>query len=347
VEPRPASGIEDGGNALLALHRAVGNRAMAAVIDGADRTRAATLQRSPDDAKGAGVVKEQQPAGGGDLKLPWSFNDSTAFEISASGIRILVSVATKQAAAAKSVAAAIGARIAADNAVIADPARRVTTCIITPAATRFAYWGTTPVLLVDPADADVATVAHEMGHAVMDSLVHADDTKAGGGDGSGGPAGRSAGPGPASVPARVADLYLRLQATRAADDSSAPAGLQMVDPSEWSPGAKGEHPWENADEFFASAKAAYQVNPKGLARSIAKATKVDPAVGPLAKELLALLDTLFGKGKAATDAVPADRYKAAAAEVARFKSTSHIEDSVALYPLLGWLIDPATRPGRR
>jgi hypothetical protein len=190
------------------------------------------------------------------------------------------------------------------------------------------------VLMIDPADADLGTVAHEMGHAVMEALVHA------------GPAdGKAAAATP--VPERVADLFLRLRATKTPVDSTVAVGLLMVDPTEWSPGAKGEHPGENADEFFASAKAAYQVSPKGLAKSIAKATKVDPSVAPLAKELLALLDGIFGKGKLAGETLAADRSKAATAEVARFHGASHIEDSVAIHPQLGWLIDPSSRPRGR
>src|SRR6185503_19340971 len=112
----------------------------------------------------------------------------------------------------------LATQVAADNAAIKESARKVTTCFITPATTRFAYWGQAAVLMLDPADADVPTVAHEMGHAVLNAMM-----QAGGSTGA-----KSA---TTSVPARVADLYLRLEQTKPGKDSTVPVGLMMVDPS--------------------------------------------------------------------------------------------------------------------
>lgn len=335
---------------LFALQRAVGNRAVARALTNA--------QRSPDDGRVSAKVGQpsaKQPTSrmkgpDTDLQLPWSWGDSRALEQTSSGIRFLIAVAKSKVATTKRSVPRLAARVANDNARIADPARRVMTCFITPATTRFAYWGSRAVLMLDPADADIPTVAHEMGHAIFEAMLH-------GGAGAGqatqatsGPAATAKNTAAASVPERVADIYLRLEQTRAPKDSTKAVGLMMVDPSWWSRGIRSEHPWTNAGEFFASAKEAYQVNRKGLLSSIKRATKVDTAVGPPAKELLALLDAVFGTGgvKVPTGALPKDRASAAATELRRVKAerTSQIVDSVGAYPLLGWLLDPATRPGR-
>ena len=321
---------------MVALQRAAGNRAVTSVLGHA----VPSLQRAPDDKDrkgGKAPAKEIKPEtkdAPADLALPWSWGDYVAFEQTSSGIRFLVAVGKTQESAARSAIAQLATQVATDNAAIKDSARKVTTCFITPATTRFAYWGQAAVLMLDPADADLPTVAHEMGHAVLDAMMQA-----------GGAGAKSAAT--TSVPARVADLYLRLEQTKPGKDSTVPVGLMMVDPSALKTGAKSEHPWENADEFFASAKAAYQTNKKALLASIKKATAVDPAVGPPAKELQALLDAIFGKGRMPSDALSKDRATAAGGELKRVKSASQILDSVGIYPQLGWLLDPVGRPGRR
>ena len=58
---------------------------------------------------------------------------------------------------------------------------------------------------------------------------------------------------------RVADIYSRLgrtklyraKATLGAEEDH-PVGHWMVDPSQWLPGMKAEHPWQDPDEFFAA-----------------------------------------------------------------------------------------------
>lgn len=330
------------------LQRAVGNRAVTRAVT--------TAQRSPDDERvnaKAGKPSARQPKPpakdpGADLQLPWSWGDYTALEQTSSGIRFLIAVGKSEEAKAKAAVPTLAGRIAADNARIADSARRVMTCFLTPATTRFAYWGTRAVLMLDPTNADVPTVAHEMGHAVLDAMLQAGAGARKATRASGGPATAET-TATTSVPDRLADIYLRLEQTHAPKDSTKAVGLMMVDPSWWSPGMKSEHPWTNAGEFFASAKEAYQVNKKGLLASIKRATKVDKAVGPLAQELLALLDAIFGRGKMPTDALPKDRSAATAAEIGRVKAegTSQVVDSVGASRALEWLIDPATRPGRQ
>lgn len=339
-QPDPPLGSGDGQSVansttaawLISLQRAAGNRAVASL----------QIQLSPDKRAGekeANLATKEKTSGTEaltDLKLPWSWGDYTAFALTVSGIQFLVAVGKTQESGVRAAIPKLGSRIAADNAAIADQARKVMNCFITPATTRFAYWGSKAVLMIDPADANVPTVAHEMGHAVLDALMQGEATAA-----------KSKAGGAAAIPLRVADLYLRLQQTKVPKESTVSVGLMMVDPSEWAPGEKSEHPWTNADEFFASAKEAYQVNKKGLLASIARATKADKTVGPLAQELLALLDAVYGKRKSPTGPLPKDRSAAATTELRRVAAASQIVDSIAAYPLLGWLIDPNTRPGRR
>jgi hypothetical protein len=141
-----------------------------------------------------------------------------------------------------------------------------------------------------------------------------------------------------------------LKETAKPPDSTVPVGLMMVDPSEWAPGAANEHPWADADEFFASARAAYVLNVKGLKTSIARATKVDRRVRLLGQELLAVLQgvTSGAKGEASAR-MPADRETAATAELQQIKSASRVEDTAGspTSQQLGWLLAPETRPKRR
>jgi hypothetical protein len=92
-----------------------------------------------------------------------------------------------------------------------------------------------------------------MGHAILDAMVRTSNAGRASGKRSGG----------TSTPVRIADHYLRLKETAESADSTVPVGPMMVDHSEWAPGAANEHPWADADEFFASARAAYVLNVKG------------------------------------------------------------------------------------
>lgn len=152
-----------------------------------------------------------------------------------------------------------------------------------------------------------------------------------------------------SIRVRVRDLFLRLNATDPppTGDSNVPVGLMMVDPSARSPGAKSEHPWQDADEFFASAKAAYQLDSRGLKASIRHAVSMDPAVRPLGDELLALLKAVLGGRTLPGPPLPKERQTAANAELLGLNRASKGEDSVGGYPQLRWLIEPSSRPGPR
>jgi hypothetical protein len=177
------------------------------------------------------------------------------------------------------------------NALIADPAKRVHDVVIAAnVTTRLTSFAQKPILVIDRRFADASTVTHESGHAVFDALR---DLK------------------PPETALKVVALYNRLAGTTSVvgterpaggkpTKAEHPAGLWPFDPSQWSKSLTTEHPWDNADEFFASALAAASTDRKGLEQAIAAYTKNDPAVGAAAKELLALLDGL----KAGTSTPP-------------------------------------------
>jgi hypothetical protein len=91
-----------------------------------------------------------------------------------------------------------------------------------------------------------------------------------------------------------------------------------------------EHPWDDPDEFFGSAKEAYQVNRKGLEGAIERFKKVDPTVeGPM-KDLLALMDALFIKGELPKDSLTAGdagREGAAVKALAGVRQPSTVEQA--------------------
>ncbi len=305
----------------------VPQRAPAAVQCDPDKDRPAAR------GKAAGSGTSGAAAGiGPDLALPWSHGDSSLFEVTISGVRVLVGVAAKEEKATRSAAALVAPKIAADNAKIADQDRRVQICFITPTITRFALWKGRPVLMLDPKNADRATVAHEMGHAVLDAL------------GRQAAAAGKQGVAALDLRTRITDVFLRLSATKpTSNDNSVGVGITMVDPSFWSPPSAEEHPQSNPDEFFASAKEAYQIDPKALNKSIARATKADPTVAAPAKDMMALLEALYGKGSAPTQKLPQDR-QAATEKISFGLPPNNIEDTAALSPLLNLLISPDTRP---
>ena len=285
------------------------------------------LQRKPDE-KAQGV---------GDLQLPWKHGDYSLFEEKSAGIRFLAAVGTDtEKSIRETLIPIMGKRIAADNATI-QASSRVTLCIIAPTTTRFALWQGKPVLMIDPPDAGEETVAHEMGHAIFEALKNQAESKT-----------------KDSAKARnlrlnVADIYARLSQTKDITEGNAthPAGLWIADPSQWLPGGKSEHPWDDPDEFFASAKAAYQLNRKGLEGAIAKFKKFDPAVGAPAKELLALLDAFFKKGALPSKGLPEARASAAKTELERGTGVSKVEDTVMSDTPLDWLLNPGNRPKRQ
>jgi hypothetical protein len=282
------------------------------------------LQAAPDD---------KSPPGG-DLQLPWKHGDHSLFEVTSSGIRFLVAVGNDQEKTIRAAIPAIGKQIAADNAKIKDAAARVAICIIESTTTRFARWKGTPVLALGPSDADVETAAHEMGHAIFESLRIRSESKA------------KDAPGAGNFRTALADIFARLSDSKEykEGDEGHPAGLWIADPSQWAPGSKKEHPWDDPDEFFASAKAAFQINRKGFEAAIARMKKIDPKVDAPAKELLALLTAFFGRGELPSKGPPKARTEAAEKELENVKGVTNVEDTITSNPPLDWLLNPANRP---
>ncbi len=296
---------------LLELQATVGNHAVVQLL---------RIQRSPDDS------------------LPWRHDDSTLFDVTASGIHFLVGLPDKpdREKAIRGVIGSIGTRIAADNTVIKDTAFQVTTCFIVPTSTRFALLGGKGALLLSPEDANLETAAHEMGHAVFYYLRNRAETR------------EKDAAGAASVRLQVGDLFARLSDTKVTrgkgkDAEELPAGLWIADPSQWDPGQKEEHPQAHPDEFFASAKAGVQVFPDGFKNAIARYSKIDPAVAAPAHDLLTLLAAVM-KGELPMQTLTSARQKAASEALKREKSVGDVEDSVVLSPLLNYLVHPESRP---
>ncbi|HTQ86966.1 MAG TPA: DUF4157 domain-containing protein [Candidatus Solibacter sp.] len=285
-----------------------------------------TLLRAP-------APKPKQAQGG----LPWKQGQYSLFEEYAEGIHFLVGVAGEKTE--KSVRAeipAIAKRIAADNAIIKDPAYQVKTCFIVRTTTRFALYQGKSVLMLDPSDAHADTAAHEMGHALFYSLkMHSAGSS---------PDAQSAG----NFRRQIGDIYARLAVTKLFTEGKEThaAGLFMVDPSQVTPGQKIEHPWSDPDEFFASAKEAYQTNPSGLRRSIARFVKYDPSVKGPAQELLALLQALLDKRELPKSDVPASRKKASEESLQRETRVSNVEDTLGprVNEVLLWILQPESRP---
>jgi hypothetical protein len=278
-----------------------------------------TIQRQPDT----------------DFDLPWKHGDYSLFEVTSSGIRVLVGVATeKYETSARKAIPAIAKQVAAGNNRIRDEARRVKLCLIVPTTTRFALLNGDPVLMLDPPNADAATAAHEMGHAIFHALEEM------GSSGSKQAAGASA------FRLRIADIYLRLSDTKehTIGDQTHPAGLWIADPSQWAGSGEHEHPWDDPDEFFASAREAWQMNQAGFMKAIARLTKVDPKVKQPATELVGLLKEFLNKNRLRDTKLPKQRAEDASKELAGIRSPSKVEDTIMNGTPLDWLVHPENRP---
>lgn len=326
---------------LLRLQRTIGNRATERMLEGfSDRKSVPdTLFHAPAVPGGAVVLRrpKEKPSSSdseGDFQLPWKHGDYTLFEVNSSDIRCLCAIGEDQEKTVRAAIPAVAKQIAQDNARIEDSASQVKHCIVAATTTRFAFWNGKPVLALNPADVSVDTAAHEMGHAIFQALKKQGESKGKG-------AGKARG-----FRLTVADIYARLKDTddHTVGEETQPAGLWIVDPSQWSPGSAMEHPWQDPDEFFASAKEAYQLNRKGLERSIAKLKKVDARVGPPAKELLALLRAFFGKGTKTSAKLSKERAATAGEELQRETGVSNVEDTVWPNTPLDWLLNPGNRP---
>ena len=146
------------------------------------------------------------------MQLPWSHGDYNAFEVTSSGVRFLVALPKEGEKEVRAAIPQLAQQINTDNAQIQASAR-VMTCFITASTTRYTSWKGKPALILNPPeDVNRAAVAHEMGHARFFALTHAPSVQAPDKQTPGEPAGSGA---PAhDVALRVADLYLRLEATK-------------------------------------------------------------------------------------------------------------------------------------
>ena len=298
------------------------------------------VMQQTDAVHGSRLVLRRQPKGA-ETPLPFVSQGVSFFEEESSEVTFLAGVDSKKERHIREAIPAMGKQIAADNLRIADPKDRVMTCFIVPTTTRYALWEGKPTLMLDSSHADTETAAHEMGHAIFVHLQNRakskekDAAKAG------------------NFRLRVADIYARLEKTKpftvgkGDDKAEEPAGIWIADPSQWGgPGAAGEHPWDNAEEFFASAKAGFQVNRKGFESAIARFSKFDPAVEGPAKELLALLDVFFGKGELPSGDMPEAGASAAHKLLEGIPDASKVENAPPSFEM-DLLLNPGKRPKPR
>jgi hypothetical protein len=304
-------------HSLQRLQRTIGNQAVQRLI-------LLYPQTAPD------IIIHRQAE---KLDLPWKHGDYSLFEQTSSGIRVLVGTAGDVTAVTAAIPG-IAKQIAAGNARIPDPSYRVRSCLIVPTTTRFALFDGDPVLMLDPSNADAATAAHEMGHAIFHAL-----------DQIGSSGSKQAGPASA-FRLRIADIYLRLSETKehTVDEHTHPAGLWIADPSQWAPKGAMEHPWDDPDEFFASAREAWVIDRRGFTDAIARMTKIDPKVKKPAQELVALLAAFLGKGQLPKAGPAKANVKAATEELKRIKAVSSVKDTIMGGTLLDWLVNPENRP---
>lgn len=122
-----------------------------------------------------------------------------------------------------------------------------------------------------------------------------------------------------------------------------PAGHVMVMDMLWAQkGSSPGHPWDNADEFFASAFGAFQQDRPLFEQILAHYGKVDAAIPPLARKLLALLATVGNQTAVAALPAPSDP-KAVDAELGRIPRMLPL--NVATDVNSARLVDPTTLPG--
>ena len=268
-------------------------------------------------------------------------SDILVAQYTVNGVRFGVTVPVVERAAIEKAIPAIADAITEANARISDPKFRVKVCAIAGATTRFATLGDASVLVLDVHDANAPTARHELGHATFHFLRHvAGDAKQPLHD----------------IAFQLTDVFRRLADTKVVkqyvihsdgrrDEKELPAGLWIADPPQWSGERKlaSEHPWDDADEMFASAREAYLVDRSGFEASISRFAKLDRAVVQPAAQLIALLEALkTGKAPAhvpkpsggATDAL------AAIDEAGKVEATldSPLNDT------LRWALDPSTTP---
>ncbi|HEX2049663.1 MAG TPA: hypothetical protein VHJ34_03400 [Actinomycetota bacterium] len=199
------------------------------------------------------------------------------------------------------------------------------------------------------------TIAHEGAHAIFEYHATAGAAPAPAAD-----AGAATGERPRipdAVALRVADLFVRLGETRrvpeptarfdpaappslalAEGDRGRPAGHVMVMDTLWA-STPGGHPWENADELFASAYAAWVTDAKLVKAIAAHYAAADPTLKALADELFRVLEAV----RAGRTVVPPTAERTAAAESA-LRSVHAAADFSGKDDVVGWMIDPDRLP---
>ncbi|HEY6392103.1 MAG TPA: DUF4157 domain-containing protein [Bryobacteraceae bacterium] len=261
------------------LHASIGNQAVMGLMH---RLSTPLLQRDPRPAEASKGTVYRAPANGIDVRyylLPSETGDDKP-------IRTKLSELTAQ--------------MVTVNAMMSDPSFAVTQLLIwTGATTGFRIVLGKPTIYVDTKyilAGDKGAITHEMGHAVAHSFGHAPPKKEGAEEK---PSGFR------NVQLKVSDLFLALKRTKTQklsklvatipkdiSDGDIPLGLFMVSPLNWTKTGDLEHPWDNYDEFFASAFEGFVVNRKGLEASIKKHAAVDSSITPLGKELIAALEAI-------------------------------------------------------
>lgn len=231
------------------------------------------------------------------------------------------------------------------NGKITDSTYSLRTSVIAiskGANSAFRVFGGQGVLVIKQEDSWEGTIAHEGSHGIF--AFHLGDRV---------PKGA-----PDLLAKGVAELFLELQNTAPVSLPSAPfdakhlpplkddgkttthpAGLVMVADTLWAGG--GGHPWDNADEFFASAFGMYQQ--KSLFDQIVRHYgKADPKIPPLAKKLSALLAAV-GDPKAVAGLKVPSSTKAVDAELKRIQPTPEVV--AGLDASVDLLLDPTTLRG--
>ncbi|MEO6452476.1 MAG: DUF4157 domain-containing protein [Ginsengibacter sp.] len=178
----------------------------------------------------------------------------------------------------------MAARINLDNQFIKNPKQHVKQCYIFDTTTRLALKNGENILLIHPKFAEEQTIAHEMGHALFafmknnidNSLMDVKRTS--------------------RFQLKIAEIFERLRVETIRTPKGAMSAANIVDPSIWG-GLAPEHPTQNVDEFFGSAKSAFQVNKKALINLIEKAGRDNRNVFFAGVELIKVLDDFFTKGE--------------------------------------------------
>ena len=188
------------------------------------------------------------------------------------------------------------------------------------------------------------TIAHEGSHGIF-SFHLGEGTKAG----------------PDPFAKGIAELFLELAKTTPVsmpagpfdskhppplkDDgktTTKPAGLVMAMDVLWAgKGSSPGHPWDSADEFFASAFGAFHHDRPLFEKIVKHYGAADPKLPALGKRLLALLGTVGNQTAVAALAPPANA-RAADAELKRVQPTPPVGVTDAA---TAQLLDPGTLPG--